>query len=79
MVTAPDITLEGAVERRFATLADDETVDRTAAALEANGMTVLRARDAADAKRIVLDLIPAGAEVHHGASKTLEATGITEV
>lgn len=50
---------------------------RAAAALEANGMTVLRARDAAEAKRIVLGLIPEGAEVHHGASQTLDLTGIT--
>ena len=63
---------------RFATLPDGDRVERTAAALEANGMTVLRARDAADAKRIVLGLIPDGSQVHHGASKTLDVTGITE-
>src|SRR4029078_12946102 len=50
---------------------------RRAAALEANGFTVLRARDAAEARRIVLDQIPDGARVHHGASQTLEVTGIT--
>ena len=50
-------------------------VQRTTAALEANGITVLRARDAAEAKRIVLDLIPDGSQVHHGASQTLEVTG----
>ena len=44
----------------FATLADDARVARAAAALEANGITVLRAADAADAKRIVLALIPDG-------------------
>lgn len=74
-------TLEAPVERslgsRFAALADEERVVRAAAALEANGMTVLRASDAADARRIVLGLIPDGAEVHHGASQTLEVTGIT--
>jgi LUD domain len=77
MITTPRITLDTSVDRRFARLADDETVDRTVAALATHGMTVLRARDAGDAKRIVLDLIPAGAEVHHGASKTLDDTGIT--
>jgi hypothetical protein len=41
-------------------------------------MTVVRASDAAEAKRIVLDLIPEGSEVHHGASETLEITGITD-
>jgi hypothetical protein len=72
----PDFDLS--VTRRFGTLADDGRVKRTTAALKANGITVLRAADAAEAKRIVLDLIPDGAQVHHGASQTLEATGIVE-
>src|SRR5690242_17423581 len=40
-------------------------------------MTVLRAKDGGEARRLVLDLIPDGADVHHGASKTLDVTGIT--
>ncbi len=72
----PDI--DRSVSRRFATLADDASVVRTAAALEANGIIVLRAADAAQAKLIVLDLIPDGSEVHQGASETLEVTGITD-
>ena len=51
---------------------------RTAAALEANGITVLRAANSAEAKRIVLDLMPAGSQVHQGASQSLEASGITD-
>ena len=78
MITQPHPTLDRSVSRRFATLADEASVTRTAAALEANGITVLRATDAAEAKRLVLGLIPDGAEVHHGASQTLESTGITE-
>ena len=39
---------------------------------------MVRARDASDAKGIVLGLIPDGAQVDHGASKTLDDTGITE-
>jgi acyl-CoA hydrolase len=76
MVTAT-YRAESAASERFGTPADENEVRRTAAALEANGFTVLRARDAAEARRIVLDLIPDGARVHHGASKTLEVTGIT--
>ena len=76
MVTTTEIAGRS-VSHRFATLADEERVTRTAAALEASGMTVLRASDAADAERIVLDLIPDGAEVHHGASQTLDVTGLT--
>ena len=66
------------VARRFGTAADDARVRRTAAALEANGITVLRAADTAEAKRIVLDLIPEGSQVHHGASLSLDVSGITD-
>src|SRR6185295_700743 len=76
MITTPKAATERSVSRRFATPADESRIRRTVAALEANGMTVLRTSDAADAKRVVLGLIPDGAEVHHGASQTLEATGI---
>jgi hypothetical protein len=61
----------------FATLADEATVERTASALRRNGFTVLRAADADAARSIVLGLVPAGAQVHHGASRTLQDTGIT--
>jgi L-lactate utilization protein LutC len=66
------------LNRRFAAPAEDARVRRTAAALEANGITVHRAANSAEAKRIVLDLIPAGSQVHHGASQSLEASGIAE-
>jgi LUD domain len=68
--------LDRALSRRFAAPAEDARVTRTAAALEANGITVLRAPNSAEAKRIVLDLIPAGSQVHEGASQSLEASGI---
>ena len=70
--------LDADVARRFGTAAGDARVRRTAAALEANGITVLRAADTAEAKRIVLDLIPKGSQVHHGASMSLDASGITD-
>src|ERR1700730_6108536 len=70
--------LDPSITRRFGTVADDASVKRATAALEANGITVLRAANAAEARRIVLDLIPEGAEVHHGASQSLEVAGIIE-
>jgi hypothetical protein len=70
--------LDGTVRGRFAVPAEEARVRRTAAALEANGITVLRARNSAEAKRIVLDLIPAGSQVHQGASQSLDAAGITD-
>jgi LUD domain len=69
--------LDPSSSTRFATLADDASVQRATTALEANGITVLRAADAAEAKRTVLDLIPEGSQVHHGASESLDAVGIT--
>jgi bisphosphoglycerate-independent phosphoglycerate mutase (AlkP superfamily) len=80
MPRIPDLQpdLDPSISRRFATLADEARVSRTAAALEANGISALRAADGATAKRIVLDLIPDGSQVHHGASQSLEASAITE-
>ena len=63
---------------RFGRVADDDRVRRAMSALEANGMKVLRAAGATEAKRIVLSLITDGTQVHHGASQTLEASGITD-
>ena len=78
MTIEPHPDLDGSMSRRFGTVADEAQVKRTAAALEANGISVLRAADAAEAKRIVLGLIPDGSQVHHGASESLEASGITD-
>jgi hypothetical protein len=65
------------LSREFSAPAEEDRVARTAAALEANGITVLRAPNSAEAKRIVLDLIPVGSQVHQGVSASLEAAGIT--
>jgi hypothetical protein len=70
--------LDQSVRSRFGEVADEASVERAATALEANGIGVLRAADAAEARRIVLDLIPEGSEVHHGASESLDAAGITD-
>jgi len=77
MIKEVEVDRDGTLTRRWGTRADDVRVKRTMAALEANGMTVLRASDAAAAKRIVLDLIPAASSVHQGASQTLDVLGIT--
>lgn len=77
MITAPRPTTPAVARDPFGTPADEGRVARTAAALAANGFTVHRAEDGAEAKRIVLGLIPDGAQVHQGASATLDDTGIT--
>ena len=78
MTTEVQLNHEEPIKRRFGTVADDARVTRTAAALEANGIRVLRAPNAAEAKRIVLDLIPDGSQVHSGASQSLEVSGIID-
>ena len=72
------LEVDRSIKRRFGTLADDARVARTEAALEANGIRVLRASNAAEAKRIVLDLIPDGSQVHSGASQSLDVSGIID-
>jgi hypothetical protein len=78
MITESRPDLDRSIARRFATTPDDARVKRTAAALEANGISVFRAANVAEAKQIILDLIPDGSQVHHGASRSLEVSGITD-
>jgi hypothetical protein len=78
VTTDVQLEFDESTKRRFASVADDARVTRTAAALEANGIRALRAPNAAEAKRIVLDLIPDGSQVHSGASQSLEVSGIID-
>jgi L-lactate utilization protein LutC len=63
----------------FAGQASNEQIDRTAQALEANGMHALIAENRDEARRMFFELVPEGSEVFLGASVTLEALGIKEV
>ncbi len=67
-VLAPNMT--------FAELASEEQIQRTAQALEANGMRTYIVNNGDEARRIVLDLLPEGAEVFTSVSKTLDSLGI---
>ena len=78
MIVGLEPDLDRSMSRRWATKADDVRVKRTIAALEANGIAALRAADLAEAKPLVLDLIPEGSEVHSGASQSLELTGVRD-
>lgn len=62
----------------FAKLASDERVTRVAQALKTNNMDVLIAETGEEAKQLVLDLVPKGAEVYSNVSKTLEKIGLSE-
>ncbi len=54
----------------------DEQIERAAAALRANNIEAVVVGSGEDAKREVLARIPDGAEVHSGASKSLQAIGL---
>ena len=60
----------------YTKLASDKQIERTAKALEANGIKVIVAANGEEAKQKLFELIPAGAEVFTGLSMTLEALGI---
>jgi LUD domain len=71
-ISAPAVPIDHFGER-----ASDETIDRTAAAMRAKGYTVHVVETGAEAKDLVLSLLPEGAEVGQGASTTLEVIGVT--
>ena len=64
--------------KEFAIPASNEQIERTARALEANGIHVLIADNREEAKRLFFELIPEGSEVFLGASVTLETLGIKD-
>lgn len=64
--------------RDFAKPAPTEAIERAARALEANGIHTLIVDTGEDARRALLDLMPEGAQVHSGASKTLDTIGATQ-
>jgi hypothetical protein len=63
----------------FAKPADAATIERTAAALRANGFDVHVVPDAVAARELALSLVPEGVEVGQGASRTLDQIGVTEI
>jgi len=70
--------IDPALKLRYGRAKSAADLERTAVALEGDGFVVRRAANAAEAKAIVLSLIPEGAEVAQGASQTLQLIGVTE-
>lgn len=71
----PELTV--APNPRYAIVAPDGAIERTARALEQHGMHAIVVEDAAQARDRVLKLIPHGAHVYTTTSRTLEQTGIS--
>ena len=59
-------------------LASDDRIERTMKALEANNIHAILAENSADAKKMLLELIPANVEVFTASSVTLNSLGINE-
>src|ERR1035437_969119 len=66
------------VNEAFASPADSAAVDRAAEALRSHGFDTRVVDSGAEAREMVLSLIPEGAEVGEGASVTLDQIGVTE-
>ncbi len=64
--------------QEFNKLATDEQIALVVKALEANNIHAVVVENGEEAKNLVLQLIPLGAEVYANISKTLEKIGITE-
>ena len=71
-------TSQAVATRSFADRADDATIERTATGLRAKGYAVHVVEDRDEARRVILDILPEGAEVGQGASRTLEVIGVTK-
>jgi hypothetical protein len=61
---------------RFTTPASEQTLQDVATALAERNLKTVVVDTGADARRAVLEMIPEGAEVHSGKSKTLEDIGL---
>lgn len=59
-------------------LASKKSVEKTSAALNTNGVEVIVVKTGADALEKIKELIPEGASIINGASKTLEQIGFVE-
>jgi len=73
-ITLPD---PGTPNPEFERPADRAHLERTAAALASRGFQVHVADSSKEARRLVLDAIPDGAEVHIALSETMRELGIT--
>lgn len=62
----------------FALPVTRDRLESTAEALRAHGFNAMVAADRHEARRLVLEQLPDGAQVHQGASITLDEIGVTE-
>jgi CheY-like chemotaxis protein len=63
---------------KYSQIPSDEIISKTAKALESHGMSVKIAKNGAEAKSLVLNLLPKGAEVMDMTSVTLDTIGVSK-
>jgi len=63
----------------FTTPASEEALQRVAARLRERNIEAILVDNGEDARKIVQERIPRGAEIHSGKSKTLQEAGITDL
>ncbi len=63
---------------KYSQIPSDEIIARTTQALESHGMSVKIAKNGAEAKSLVLGLLPKGAEVMDMTSMTLDTIGVSK-
>ena len=78
MLTQPNTISDLVPNTEFTRLATDEQIESVVKALEANNIRVILVENREEARKLVLQLVPQGAEVYANISKTLEKIGITE-
>ena len=67
------------IREDFAAPAPEETIQRVAGKIRERNIEVVIVDDGDEARRVVLERLPKGAEVHSGKSKTLQEAGITDL
>jgi hypothetical protein len=67
------------VREDFTAPASEETIQRVAERMRERNIEVVVVDDGDQARKVVLERLPAGAEVHSGKSKTLQDAGIFDV
>ncbi len=78
MLTQPNTISAPVPNQEFTKLATDEQIETVVKALKANNIHMLVVESGEEARKLVLQLVPQGAEVYANISKTLEKIGVTD-
>lgn len=77
MLVTANTELDLIPNEEFRQLASDEQIEQVVKALEANNIRTMVVETGEEAKKLVLEMLPARAEVYANQSRTLEEIGLT--